>query len=58
VCVLWNVLGINCIIIVSIIIYGSCLILVCLYIVKQVSCQLIVTLVNETANWLVCSADI
>jgi hypothetical protein len=36
ICVLWNVLGINCIVIVNIIISG-CLLLVCLYIIKQVS---------------------
>jgi hypothetical protein len=59
VCVLWNIPGINCIVVVSIIISGSCLILVCLYIQNRRSVdQLIVTLVNETINWLVCSADI
>jgi hypothetical protein len=59
VCVLVNILVINCIIIVSIIISGPCILLVSLYIINRGSVdQLIVTLVNETVNWVVCSADI
>jgi hypothetical protein len=56
ICVFCGMYLAKTIIIVSII-SGSCLILVCLYTTKQVSCQLVVTLV-ETVNWLVCSADI